>query len=159
MTQRIGRTKPVTTNRRARHDYEILESFEAGIVLIGAEIKAIREGQATFSDAYARPENGELWLHNAHISHYSAASPGTQHDPKRRRKLLMHKVQIRRLTKQVTERGLTIIPLKMYIKNHRAKLELGLAKGKKLHDKRRSIIDRAREREAQEALSRGRLPR
>lgn len=159
MTQRTGGNKTITTNRRARHDYEILESFEAGIVLIGAEIKAIREGQAIFSDAYARPDKGELWLHNAHISHYSAATPGTQHDPKRKRKLLMHKAQIRRLTKQVTERGLTIIPLKMYIKSHRAKLELGLAKGKNLHDKRRSIIDRAREREAQEAFSRTRLRR
>ncbi|MBM3948399.1 MAG: SsrA-binding protein SmpB [SAR202 cluster bacterium] len=151
----MSEDKKVTVNRKARFDYEILESFEAGIVLTGTEIKAIREGKVNLSDAYARPENGELWLHNAHIAQYSA---GTRynHEPTRSRKLLMHRDQIRELSRQVSERGMTLVPLKLYLKQHRAKVELGLARGRKHRDKRRAITDRDREREAQEAIKRSR---
>lgn len=148
-------TKQIALNRKARYEYEVLDSIEAGLVLVGTEIKAIREGRANFSDAYARPNNGEIWLMNAHISQYSASGTNT-HDPKRPRKLLLHKDQIRRLTRQVDERGLTLVPLKLYLKRQRAKVELGVARGRKRHDKRRAIIEREREKEARAALRRAR---
>ncbi len=146
-----GRT--IATNRKARHDYEILDTVEAGLVLKGTEIKAIREGKVNLSDAYAKPENGELWLVNAHISMYSSGGL-VNHDPTRPRKLLLHREQIVRLSRQVTEKGLTIVPLKLYLRRHVAKVELGLAKGRRQYDKRRVLIDRYREREAREALAR-----
>lgn len=148
-------TRQIALNRKARYEYEVLDSIEAGLVLVGTEIKAIREGRANFSDAYARPNNGEIWLMNAHISQYSASGPNA-HDPKRPRKLLLHKEQIRRLTRQVDERGLTLVPLKLYLKRQRAKVELGVARGRKRHNKRRAIIDREREKEARAALRRAR---
>jgi SsrA-binding protein len=151
----MSEDKTVTVNRKARFDYEILETFEAGVVLTGTEIKAIREGKANLSDAYARPENGELWLHNAHIAQYSSGSR-YNHEPTRSRKLLMHKDQIRDLARQVSERGMTLVPLKLYLKKHRAKVELGLARGRKRYDKRRAITERDRQREAQEAIRRSR---
>ena len=151
----MSQDKTVTVNRKARFDYEILESFEAGIVLTGTEIKAIREGKVNLSDAYARPENGELWLHNAHIAQYSAGAR-YNHEPTRSRKLLMHRDQIRELSRQVSERGMTLVPLKLYLKQHRAKVELGLARGRKHYDKRRAITERDRQREAQEAVKRSR---
>ena len=144
-----GRT--LTVNRKARFDYEILDTVEAGLVLVGTEIKAIREGRANLSEAFARPEGGELWLLNAHIAPYS--SGGTDnHEPTRPRKLLLHKDQIAQLTRQVSEKGLTLVPLRLYLKRHRAKIQLGVAKGRRKYDKRRAIIEREREREAQEAL-------
>ena len=146
-----GRT--ITVNRKARHDYEILDTVEAGLVLQGTEIKAIREGHANLSDAYAKPENGELWLVNAHIAHYSSGNVAN-HEPTRPRKLLLHRDQIVRMSRQVGERGLTIIPLKLYLRRHVAKVELGLAKGRRRHDKRRALIEKYREREAREALTR-----
>ncbi len=146
-----GRT--VTVNRKARHEYEILETVEAGLVLQGTEIKAIREGHANLSDAYAKPENGELWLVNAHIAQYSSGNVAN-HEPTRPRKLLLHRDQIVRLSRQVGERGLTIIPLRLYLRRHVAKVELGLAKGRRQHDKRRALIEKYREREAREALTR-----
>ncbi len=146
-----GRT--VTVNRKARHDYEILDTVEAGLVLQGTEIKAIREGHVNLSDAYAKPENGELWLVNAHIAQYSSGNVAN-HEPTRRRKLLLHRDQIVRLSREVGERGLTIIPLKLYLRRHVAKVELGLAKGRRQHDKRRALIEKYREREAREALTR-----
>lgn len=145
--------KTMAVNRKARHEYDILDTVEAGLVLVGTEIKAIREGRANFSDAYARPDEGEIWLMNAHISQYSA-SGSNAHDPKRPRKLLLHKDQITRLTKQVAERGLTLVPLRLYLKRQKAKVELGVAKGRQLHDKRRAIIDREREQEARTAMRR-----
>ncbi|MDP6064307.1 MAG: SsrA-binding protein SmpB [SAR202 cluster bacterium] len=146
-----GRTFAV--NRRARYDYEILDSIEAGLSLLGTEIKAMREGRATIAEAFGKVEKGQMWLMNAHISPYSAAGPES-HDPTRPRKLLLHKEQIARLSKQVDERGLTLIPLRLYLKGHRAKVELALAKGRRRYDKRRAIIDRDREKEARQAIRR-----
>ena len=143
----------VATNRRARFNYDILETVEAGLVLKGTEIKAIREGHVNLGDSYAKPDNGELWLVNAHIAQYTAGA-GNNHEPTRPRKLLLHKGELHRLSRQVAERGLTLVPLRLYIKRHFAKVELGLAKGRKNYDKRRAIIDREREREAQEAIRR-----
>lgn len=143
----------VVTNRRARRNYDVMDTVEAGLVLTGTEIKAIREGRVNLSDAYGKPENGELWLVNAHIAQYSAGSRNN-HDPTRPRKLLLHKDEIARLSRQVSERGLTLVPMRLYIRRHRAKVELGIARGRKLYDKRRAIIEREREREAQQALKR-----
>ncbi len=145
--------RTLAVNRRARYDYEILDTLEAGIVLLGTEIKAMREGRGNISGAFVKPEDGEMWLVNAHVAQYSAGGIDN-HDPTRRRKLLLHRQQLVRLTRQVEERGLTIVPLKLYIKRHRAKLELGLARGRKRHDKRRAIIDRERENEARAAIRR-----
>jgi len=141
----------VTVNRKARHDYHIQESFEAGVVLKGSEIKSIRAGRVNLSDAYARPENGELWLYNSHIASYDAASYNT-HEPKRPRKLLLHRKEIDDLAGKVTQKGLTLVPLKLYIKHGIAKIELGVAKGKKLYDKREAIARRDAEREVERAM-------
>ena len=146
-----GRTLAV--NRKARFEYEVLETIEAGLALIGTEIKAVREGGANLSGAYARPDGGEMWLMNAHIARYSAA--GSDHyDPARPRKLLLRKAQVTRLSKEVAERGLTLVPLRLYLKRHLAKVEIGLAKGRKRYDKRRVIMERDRTREAREATKR-----
>ncbi len=141
----------ITVNRKARHDYHIQESFEAGIVLKGSEIKSIREGKVNLGDAYARPENGELWLYNCHIASYDAASYNT-HEPLRPRKLLLHRKEIDGLTSKVVQKGLTLVPLKLYIKHGVAKVELGVAKGKKVYDKREAIARRDAEREMERAL-------
>ena len=141
----------IAVNRKARYNYEILESVEAGLVLEGTEIKSIRAGRANLGDAYARPEDGELWLANAHIAAYSHGN-SNNHDPMRPRKLLLHKDEVRRLSRQVAEKGLTIVPLKLYLKGHVAKVELGLARGRRQYDKRRVIIERYREREVREAV-------
>ena len=147
-----GRLSPtITVNRRARYDYDILDSVEAGIALTGTEIKSIRGRRVTLSDAYARPRDGEMWLHNLHIDEYSPAARNN-HDPKRPRKLLLHRSQIEDLSRQVEQRGLTIIPLRLYIRNHVAKVELGVARGKKRYDKRRALIEREREKEARAAI-------
>lgn len=140
-------------NRKARFNYDVLEKYEAGLVLLGTEIKAIREGKSNLSDAYARPQFGELWLVNAHIAQYSAGGMDN-HDPTRSRKLLLHKTQISYLSAEVLEKGLTIVPLRLYLKGHRVKVELGLAKGRRLYDKRRLITERDREREARQAIRR-----
>ena len=144
-------SKTVAVNRKARFNYDILETLEAGLVLKGTEIKAIREGRANLGDAYAKPNGNELWLLNTHIATYSSGTHNN-HEPTRPRKLLLHKTQIIHLTKQINSRGLTVIPLKLYLKNHVAKIELGLARGRRKHDKRRALIDKYREREAQEAM-------
>ena len=138
-------------NRKAYHDYYIEESLEAGIVLKGSEIKSIREGKVSLRDAYAKPENGELWLFNSHIASYDAASYNT-HQPTRPRKLLLHKEEINRLTKRVAQRGLTLVPLKLYIKHGIAKMEIGVGRGKKVYNKREVIIRRETEREMRRAL-------
>ncbi len=143
----------IVTNRRARRNYDVLDTIEAGLVLSGTEIKAIREGRVNLSDAYGKPEDGELWLMNMHIAQYSAGT-GNNHEPTRPRKLLLHKDEIRRLTRQVSERGLTLVPLRLYIRRHRAKVELGVARGRKLYDKRRALVEREREREARAAMRR-----
>jgi SsrA-binding protein len=141
----------ITVNRKARHDYHIQESFEAGIVLKGSEIKSIRAGKVNLSDAYARPENGELWLYNSHIASYDAASYNT-HEPIRPRKLLLHRKEIDILAGKVVQKGLTLVPLKLYIKHGVAKVELGVAKGKKIYDKREAIARRDAAREMERAL-------
>jgi len=144
-------SRTIAVNRKAYHDYHIQETFEAGIVLKGSEIKSIREGRVNLRDAYARPENGELWLFNSHIASYDAASYNT-HEPLRPRKLLLHRKEIYILTSKVVQRGLTLVPLKLYIKHGIAKLELGVAKGKRLYDKREAIARRDTEREINRAL-------
>ena len=143
--------KTVATNRKAYHNYLIQDSVEAGIVLTGSEIKSIRAGRVSLGDAYVRPEDGELWLLNAHIARYEAGSY-LSHEPRRPRKLLLHRQQIDNLTSKVAERGLTLVPLKLYIKNSIAKVEVALARGKRLYDKRESIIRREMEREIGRAL-------
>ena len=141
----------ITLNRRARYDFDIIESVEAGLVLTGTEIKSIRGRRVSLSDAYARPVDGEMWLHNLHIDEYAYAHRNN-HDPKRPRKLLLNRDQISKLTRQVDQRGLTLIPLRLYIRNHYAKIELAVARGKKRFDKRRALIEKEREREARAAI-------
>jgi len=129
------------TNRRARHDYHILETYEAGLVLRGPEVKSLRQGKVNLQDSYARIENGEAWLYNMHISPYEHGNRFNP-DPRRPRKLLLHKHEIRRLLGKIQERGLTLVPLQLYFVRGLAKVELGLARGKAAHDKRRAIRER-----------------
>ena len=143
--------RTITSNRRAFYNYEILEKYEAGLVLTGTEIKSVRAGRMELRDAYARPEDGELWLVNAYIALYDPASI-FNHDPRRPRKLLMHRDQIARMTSVVAEKGLTVVALRVYIKNHVAKVELGLARGKRQYDKRRAIIDKELDLAARRAM-------
>ena len=147
--------KTVATNRKAYHNYHILDSIEAGIALTGTEIKSIRAGRVSLGDAYVRPEGGELWLVNAHIARYEAGSY-LSHEPTRTRKLLLHRKEIESLTSKVVERGFTLVPVKLYIKGSIAKVEVALAKGKKLYDKRESIARRETEREIGRAMKRQR---
>ena len=144
--------KTVATNRKAYHDYYIQDSQEAGIALTGSEIKSIRAGRVNLGDAYIRPEGGELWLLNAHIARYEASSY-LSHEPTRHRKLLLHRKQIDNLTGKVMEKGLTLVPLRLYIKGSIAKVEIAVAKGKKLYDKRDSITRRDAERDISRAMS------
>jgi SsrA-binding protein len=141
--------KVIATNRKAFHDYHVLETYEAGLALRGTEVKSLREGQVTFKDSYVMIDRDEAWLVGCHIAPYHHGS-FDQHDPERRRKLLLHRREINRLLGKVAERGLTMIPLKMYFKRGRAKLEVGLARGKKLFDKRATL----REREVRRELER-----
>ncbi|MDA0262547.1 MAG: SsrA-binding protein SmpB [Chloroflexi bacterium] len=143
--------RPVASNRKANFDYEILERYEAGISLTGTEIKSIRAGKIDLRDAYARTVNGEMWLYNVYIAPYDPAS-ANNHDPMRARKLLLHRAEILRITASAAEKGLTIVALRVYIKKHVAKVELGLARGKRQYDKRRTIMDRDMDREARRAM-------
>jgi SsrA-binding protein len=147
--------KIITINRRARHDYFIEETIEAGLVLTGSEVKSLRAGKAQLKDSHARIERGEAWLANAHISEYNPAAQ-FGHEPVRKRKLLLHAREIDRLTGKVKEKGLTLIPLRMYFKNGRAKVELGVARGKKQYDKRETIKERETDREVDRAMRRRR---
>ncbi len=144
-------SRAITVNRKAYHDYHIQETLEVGIVLKGSEIKSIRANRVDLRDAYAKPENGELWLYNSHIASYDAASYNT-HEPTRPRKLLLHRKEIDNLAGKVAQRGLTLVPLKLYIKRGVAKIELGMAKGKKIYDKREAIARREVGREMDRAL-------
>lgn len=144
--------KVIATNRQARHDYEILEVVEAGIALTGSEIKSIRAGKVQLREAFARRMRGELWLQGAHIAQYEAAT-NNNHDPIRDRKLLLHRDQIAELGEAVEARGLTIVPLRLYLKRGRAKVELGLARGRRQYDKRAAIAKRETEQKLREALS------
>lgn len=141
----------VAQNKKAFHDYFILESYEAGISLRGTEVKSLRERRVNLKDGYARVEDGELFLHNVHISPYSKGSV-SNHDPLRSRKLLMHKSEIRRLEGKSQEPGMTLVPLEMYFVDGKAKVELGLARGKKAYDKREVLAKKTAEREIERAL-------
>lgn len=143
--------KIITTNRKARHDYFIVESMEAGIVLQGTEVKSLRLGQANLKDSYAAIRGGEVWLYHLHISPYDHGNI-YNHDPVRPRKLLLHRREIKRLIGKVEERGMTLVPLRMYFKNGKAKVELGLARGKRQYDRRQDIARRDTERDVQREL-------
>ena len=148
--------KLIATNRKARHEYEILETYEAGLVLKGTEVKSLREGQVNFKDSYASISREEAWLVGCHIAPYHHGSDAN-HEPDRARKLLLHRREISRLIGKVAERGLTLVPLRLYFKEGRAKLEVGLGRGRKLHDKRDALRERDARREmAKEARGRQR---
>jgi len=152
----MGTEKTITLNRKARHDYSVEESMEAGIVLSGTEIKSLRAGKVSLSQSFARPERGELWLLNAYIAPYEAGNR-YNHEPTRPRKLLLHREEIDRLAGKATQKGFTLVPLRLYLKKGLAKLELGLAKGKKLYDKRESIAQRQAKREIERTLKTSRV--
>ena len=143
--------KLIVENRRARHDYHLLERVEAGLVLTGTEVKSLREGRANLRRAYADPRDGELWLVGAHISAYEQGSMG-QHEPERDRKLLLHRREIDRLAEQVNEKGLTLVPTRLYFKDGRAKVELAVARGKERRDRRRELAKRDADRQIERAL-------
>lgn len=144
--------KIIATNRKASHEYHLLETYEAGLILQGSEIKSIRAGKISIAEAYIQIENGEAWLIESHIAPYEQAGKHFNHEPKRKRKLLLHTKEIAKLEKDVRQKGATIVPLKVYLKQGRAKLELALAKGKKLYDKRESIAKRDAQRDAERQI-------
>lgn len=144
--------RTVATNRRARHDYEVLETIEAGIVLSGSEVKSLRDGKAQLADAYARVDDGELWLYGVHIPPWQFAAGFGSHDPDRKRKLLAHRDQIDELMGRTQQQSLTLVPLSLYFKDGRAKVQLALARGRRLYDKRQAILTRDAERETARAL-------
>ena len=141
----------IADNRKAHFDYHVLETFEAGVQLLGTEVKGIREGKASLRDAYARIDKGEVWLFNVHINPYSHRGY-VDHDPKRKRKLLLHAQEIRKLIGKTTERGLTLVPLRMYFKRGRVKVAIALVKGKQAHDKRETLRKREVDRETRAAV-------
>jgi len=147
--------KVIARNRRARHDYHIEDTFEAGLVLTGTEVKSLRAGRASLTEAFAQISGDELWLHGLHIPEY-AQGTWTNHDPRRTRKLLLHRKEIDRLASQVAERGFTIVPLSLYFSGGKAKVELALARGKRTYDKRRDLAQRDAAREVDRALRRRR---
>jgi SsrA-binding protein len=147
----VESVKVVANNRRAAHNYQVEDRYEAGLVLLGSEIKSIRAGQANLKDGYVTSRDGELWLVNVHIAPYQpAARQG--HDPRRPRKLLLHRRQINRLISRIQERGYTLIPLRLYLKQGRAKVEIGLARGKRKYDKRAAIAKRESQRQVERTL-------
>jgi len=146
--------KIVSDNRQARFLYEILETFEAGIALVGTEVKSIRSGKVNLRDGYGLVRNGEVWLINVHISPYEASGQYFNHDPRRSRKLLLHRKEINKLIGQIEQKGLTLVPLKMYLKGSNVKVTLALGKGKKLHDKRESLKRKQDERDMARAMKR-----
>lgn len=150
-TEREAARRLIAENRKARHDYHVLETFESGVALLGTEVKAIREGRVNLRDSYARVDNEEVWMLNVHISPYSHRGYA-QHAELRQRKLLLHRHEIRKLVGQTAERGLTLVPLEMYFKNGRVKVLLALAKGKQAHDKRETLRRREVDRETRAAV-------
>ena len=152
-----GGPRPVAQNRKARHDYEVLETLECGIVLQGSEVKSVREGKVQLRDSYARVDGGEVWLHGVHVSPYAMATGFGKHDPERPRKLLLHRREIDDLRARTLQgSGLALVPLAMYFKDGRAKVELALARGRKSYDKRHAIAARDAAREVERASARGR---
>jgi SsrA-binding protein len=152
MVKEVGR-KLIAQNRKARHDYTILDTFEAGVVLSGTEVKSLRAGHASLVDAYAEVREGELWLQGVHIPEYTQGT-WNNHAPRRQRKLLLHRDEIARLIGKTRESGLTIVPLQMYFKDGYAKVEIALARGKKAHDKRQAMAERDAAREINRAVGR-----
>jgi SsrA-binding protein len=153
--KRKASPRDVATNRQARFRYELLDNLEAGMVLLGTEVKALRTSGAQMRDSYATLTDGELWLHNLHIPHYGPAAR-ENHEPGRSRKLLVHRREIDRLIGRIKERGLTIVPTRIYFKGAHAKVEIALARGKDVHDKRESIREREQKREMERAMGRRR---
>ncbi len=154
----MTKIKTIATNRKAYHSYFVQDSIEAGISLTGTEIKSLRSGRVSLGEAYVRPEAGELWLVNAHIARYEAASR-LSHEPRRPRKLLLHRKEINSLSSRIAEKGLTLVPLKIYLKDRLAKASIALAKGKKLYDKREAITRREVEREMGRTMKWRKSPR
>ena len=150
-SEREAAQKNIAENRKAFHDYHIVESFEAGIVLVGTEVKAIREGSANLRDSFARVEDGEVWLYNVHINPYSHRGYA-DHEPTRRRKLLLHRHEIKKLIGKTVEKGMTLVPTRLYFNNGHVKVSLALAKGKQAHDKRETIKRREADRETRAAV-------
>jgi SsrA-binding protein len=144
--------KIVSDNRQVRYLYEILETYEAGVELKGTEVKSIREGKANLRDGYALIRNGEVFLLNVHVSPHATAAQYFNHDPRRTRKLLLHRMEIRKLIGKVEQQGLTLVPLKMYLKRGRVKIDLALVRGKKLHDKREDLKRRQDKRDMERAM-------
>ncbi len=149
--ERPPHERVIAENRKAHHDYHLLDTYEAGIVLLGTEVKAIREGRVNLKDSYGRVDSGEVFLYNVHISSYSHRGYA-DHDPVRRRKLLLNKDEIRKLVGKTVERGFTLVPVRMYFKHGRVKVAISLAKGKKVYDKRETIRRREVERETRAAV-------
>jgi SsrA-binding protein len=145
----------VASNRRASHKYELLDKYECGIQLLGSEVKSLRQGAAQLADAYASIDGEEIWLHNMHIPPYAPAA-GDNHNPERSRKLLLHRYQIEKLMHQTSEKGLTLVPTKVYFSGRTAKVEIAVARGKQLHDKRRTIKEKEMKREMERAVGRRR---
>ncbi len=158
MAGKDGQQSPtVADNRKARHDYFIDESYEAGVALTGSEIKSIRAGRINLRGSYARVVNGEVWMYDVHISPYDQSGKFFNHEPTRPRKLLLHRREISRILGQVERQGFTLVPLRLYFKGRNAKIDLGLARGKKLYDKRDDIATRDAKRDIERAMkSRGR---
>jgi SsrA-binding protein len=152
MVKELGR-RVIVSNRKARHDYTILDTYEAGIALVGTEVKSLREGRASLADAFATVDDGEVWLRNLHIPEYVQGT-WTNHAPRRTRKLLLHKGEILRLIGKTKEGGLALVPLSMYFKDGKVKVELALAKGKKAYDKRQALAKRDADREISKAFGR-----
>jgi len=150
-TERERAQQSVAENRKAFHDFHILETFEAGVVLLGTEVKSIREGNVNLRDSFARVEGGEIWVYNIHVTPYSHRGY-SDHEPTRRRKLLLHRSEIRKLIGKTVERGMTLVPTRMYFRNGQVKIAIGLAKGKKAHDKRETIKRRETDRETRAAM-------
>src|SRR2546423_7824355 len=148
-------TKVVASNRRARHDYDILDTFECGIALVGSEVKSLRDGKVQLKDSYARVQDGELWLHGVHVPPYAFAHGRDGHDPERPRKLLLHRFEIDELVGRTQQESLTLVPLRLYFKDGKAKVELALARGRRNYDKRHAIAERDANREAERAMRRG----
>lgn len=151
MKQETSGKKIVAKNRKARHEYELLEFFEAGLVLTGTEIKSVRANRVSLARSYVQPRDGELWLVEAHIAEYEHGNR-QNHEPTRPRKLLLHRREINKILDELSQKGLTAVPTLFYLKNGRAKLEFALARGKKLHDKRQSVAKRDSDRQVQRAL-------
>ena len=148
-------TKVIASNRRARHDYLIEDTFEAGIALTGTEVKSLRAGRASLADGFAMINDGEVWLYNVHIPEYTLGT-WTNHLPRRTRKLLLHRSEIDRLVRETTEQGLTLVPLSLYFKDGKVKVELAVARGKRTYDKRQDLAKRDAAREVERALRRRR---